>query len=341
MNVCSSCFSDPELKGFIVSFNTKGLCAFCEKKKEYIINIEELIDFFQELIDNFTTTYSGLSLPKLLQKDWSVFSSDEISIRIIDYIIPQLDTNISDSSVPVNYINDIVENYSYWIVLKEKLKWSQRFIFDISLLEEYGWDGFFNTQFKLDNSIDLFRARVHHESGLDPYKTSEMMCPIKEKTRGGRANPLGIPYLYLCDNSDTVLYEVRASYLDEVSIGRFKVSKSEESSLKIVDFTENTSLFQHDENINKIIKAKLLRDIISRDLSKPMRRYDSDVEYIPTQFICEFIRVFTGAMGIRFRSSLHPEGKNIVIFDQKFLKCVQVELKRIDSLSLSANVISH
>ncbi len=338
MNVCSKCFADPELKGFISSFNNKGLCTFCGEQNEYVIDIKELLDFFQELFDNFTTANSGPSLPELLQMEWGVFSSFEISKKILDQIISQVDTDISSTSISVNYIDDIVENYSHWVDLKVNLKWSNRFISDIGLLEEYGWDGFFNTQYQLDNSVDLYRARVHHESGLSPYKESDMMCPKKEKTRGGRANPLGIPYLYLCDNPDTVLYEVRASYLDEISVGRFRVSKNK-SPLKIVDFTEKTSLFRPEGNVNEIIKAKLLRDIISRDLSKPMRRYDSEIEYIPTQFICEFIRVFTGAMGIRFRSSLHPEGKNIVIFDQELMECVGVDLKRVDKLNLSANNI--
>lgn len=338
MIVCSNCFVDPELKGFIISFNSKGNCAFCGKENEYVVDIKELLDFFQELFDNFTTTDRGPSLPELLQVEWRVFSSLEISKNILDQVIAQIDTNISGSSVPVNYNDDIVENFSHWIDLKIDLKWSRRYISDIGLLEEYGWDGFFNTQFQLDSSVDLFRARVHHESGLPPYLEKELKCPKKEKTMGGRANPLGIPYLYLCDNPDTVLYEVRASYLDEISIGRFKVSEKI-PPLKIVDFTEETSLFRPEGNINEIIKAKLLREIISRDLSKPMRRYDSEIEYIPTQFICEFIRVFTGAMGIRFRSSLHSNGKNIVIFDQELMECVGVELKRVDNLNLSANHI--
>jgi hypothetical protein len=77
-----------------------------------------------------------------------------------------------------------------------------------------------------------------------------------------------------------------------------------------------------------------LRDRISIDLSKPMRRYDSEIEYIPTQFICEFIKVYTGAGGIRFRSSLHPEGKNIVLFDDNKVTCVTVEKIKIQSLKL-------
>ena len=216
--------------------------------------------------------------------------------------------------------------------MKEDLKWERRFLPDLESIQELGWDGFFNTQYELESDINLFRARVHHESGLKAYDSENMMCPNQVLTQGGRANPSGIPYLYLSDNEDTVLYEVRASYLDELSVGTFSLKKELEK-VKIVDFTESTSIFQPN-NINKTIKSRLLRDIISQELSKPMRRYDTDIEYIPTQFICEYIRFFTSASGIRFKSSLHLEGNNIVIFDQSQMGCNDVNLKKINELTL-------
>jgi hypothetical protein len=202
-------------------------------------------------------------------------------------------------------------------------------------LEDLGWDSFFNTQFELQSKDKMYRARVHHKSGLSAYEPNKMMCPSRKNVGGGRANPLGIPYLYLSDNSETVLYEVRASFLDELSVGTFKL-KDSEGKTKIVDFTEDTSLFKLNK-VNETIKASLLRDKISKDLSKPMRRYDTEIEYISTQFICEFIKVYTGASGIRFRSSLHPSGNNIVIFDQDIIECIDVKLEKITSLKLESN----
>lgn len=67
-----------------------------------------------------------------------------------------------------------------------------------------------------------------------------------------------------------------------------------------------------------------------------MRRYDTEVEYIPTQFICEFIKVYTGASGIRFSSSLHPTGKNVVMFEQELMQCIDVVLKKVISVNLKA-----
>ncbi len=335
MKICSECFSDPELRGFVDSFNTNGVCDFCASEGN-IIDIEELIDFFQDLISCFKPEKSTYTLSGILCGDWELFSSFDTSHKILGYLITRLDTEIRSPNDAISYIDDIIENYSHWNEIKDSLKWSRRFISDINNLEDFEWDGFFNTQFQLTSSDIQYRGRVHHESGKPAYEPSEMKCPKKEITKGGRANPMGIPYLYLCDNPDTVLYEIRASYLDEVSIGKFSVLESR-SPIKIVDFTEKTSLFQPNEDVDKIIKAKLLRDLISNDLSKPMRRYDSEIEYIPTQFICEFILVITGAMGIRFQSSLHPEGKNIVIFDQDLMECTEVSLKRVNTLNLSAS----
>jgi len=334
MEVCPNCFADKELKGFILSSKKSGDCKICDSGNVHLMDINELLDFFQELIDNFHITKNGESLKSKIQGYWSFFTSHGIAAKILNEILPNLSTSISNSEDLVDYNEDIVENFMHWETLKEELKWSKRFISNIDYLEELGWDSFFNTQFELKPTDDLFRARVHHQSGLMAFSKDEMMCPKPQLVSGGRANPLGIPYLYLSDNPETVLYEVRASYLDELSVARFQL-KEELNSIKIVDFTEDTPLFQP-TRINETIKASLLRKMISRDLSKPMRRYDTEIEYIPTQFICEFINIFTGASGIRFNSSIHLSGKNIVIFDQKLMQCKEVKLKKVNNMNLTA-----
>lgn len=334
MEVCPNCFADKELKGFIITSTIIGTCKVCDSSNVPLMDITELLDFFQELIDNFLTSDKGESLKAKIQGNWSFFASHSTATKILNEVLPKLSTDILSSEDLVDYTNDIAENYMYWEVLKEELKWSKRFLSNIGYLEELGWDGFFNTQYELKLGDELFRARVHHQSGLPSYKSNEMMCPEPHLVGGGRANSLGIPYLYLSDNPETVLYEVRASYLDELSIATFHL-KEECAPVKIVDFTEDTPLFQPTK-IKETIKARLLREMISRDLSKPMRRYDSEIEYIPTQFICEYIKVYTGASGIRFSSSLHPTGKNVVMFDQELMRCKEVVLKKVIRLNLKA-----
>jgi len=335
MKVCPHCFSDNEIKGFVLSSTITGYCEICASHNVPLMNINELLDFFQELIDNFQKSGNGESLKNKIQSNWSFFASDDIASKILNHILPMISSELTSSEDLVDFSADITENYMYWEELKEELKWSTRFLLNIKkLTEDLGWDGFFNTQYELKPGDKLYRARMHHQSGMPAFNADAMMSPPPYKVLGGRANPSGIPFLYLSDNPDTVLYEVRASFLDELSIGIFQL-KDEYKTVKIVDFTEDTPLFQPTK-VNETIKARLLRERINKDLSKPMRRYDSEIEYIPTQFICEFIKVFTGASGIRFSSSLHPTGKNVVMFDQKMMQCKSVVLKRVNRLNLTA-----
>jgi hypothetical protein len=335
MDICVNCFEDNELRGFISSSGSIGDCRVCNSTHVPILDLSEVLDFFQELLNNFHISDTGTSLRSKIKEDWNLFSSERAATIILNEALRNASTVFSNAEDPVDYNDDIVENYSHWEALKRELKWNKRFLINIEhITDDLGWDGFFNTQYALEPDVSLYRARVHHTHGKPVYSPAEMMAPEPKIVKSGRANPLGIPFLYLSDNPDTVLYEVRASYLDELSIGTFHL-KEEFKSVKIVDFTENTSLFQPGK-VNETIKARLLREKISFDLSKPMRRYDSELDYIPTQFICEFIKIFTGSSGIRFKSSLHPAGRNVVIFDQTLMECSEVVLKRVNSLNLSA-----
>ena len=148
MNVCKNCFHDKELIGLILSSKNIGTCKVCNSNNVNLLDVSELLDFFQELIDNFQTIDKGVSLKSKIQEKWNFFSSLETASKILDEILPKLSTRISSTIDSVEYIDDIVDNFTYWEKLKEDLKWSNRFLSDIEFLEELGWDGFFNTQFE-------------------------------------------------------------------------------------------------------------------------------------------------------------------------------------------------
>jgi len=342
MKVCSSCFSDKELKAFILNSSDIGDCEICNAKAQHLLDITELYDFFQELIGNFKQVENGLPLSNKIQSDWNFFSSSEVANKILNFIISKIHTEITSSEDLVEYSDDILTNFGHWETLKDELKWKNRFVIDVHRLGkgEFNWDAFLcdiNTLYNLTNKTEIYRARINNKSGMPVYSIDEMGCPPKEQTTSGRANPAGIPFLYLSEDENTVLYEVRASYLDEISIGKFQL-KEEIESVEIVDFTKDSPLFQP-EYVKEAIQGKLLKDRISRDLSKPMRRYDSELEYIPTQFICEYIKIFTGAKGIRFRSSLHEQGNNIVFFEPELMECKAVKKVKIKNIDLSSIVI--
>lgn len=342
MKVCTSCFVDKELIAFIKSQDEMGECDFCKSEKVEVLNIDELLDFFTGLLNCFTPSQVKGSQPivKLIETHWHFFKNEKIGNDILNSILHLIKNENKSLEANVYFSQEIVENVSYWEELREQLKWGNRYVTDVRYLAdgELGWDSFFENKLKIQTNDVFYRGRLHKKADSQAYDKKAMYSPPKESASAGRANPLGIPYLYLCDNQRTVPYEIRATYLDDISIASFKLKKEITDSIYVSDFTKKSGLFStgefNDDSISKRIKSTLLKEKISTDLSKPMRRYDSELEYIPTQFICEFIKVFTGVQGIKFKSSLHDEGNNLVIFDHNVMECVEVRRWRVSELGI-------
>ncbi len=133
------------------------------------------------------------------------------------------------------------------------------------------------------------------------YNQSESDAPPRDKALGGRANPKDISYLYVADDLKTAILEVRPNLKQNVSVATVKIKKN----LRLFDFC----YVEKDENERG---KSLDLSVISEAFSKP--NFSGEESYYATQYICEFIRE-QGFDGIRFYSSLNPEGRNIVLFD--------------------------
>jgi hypothetical protein len=339
MNVCENCFNDLEIKKFIeTTSQVNGVCGCCELSSARTIDLNELLDFFSGFIDVFiTNNENGIPLNELINRDWGIFSPDVNSDKLLNEILGVIPSQINSHETPVSYTDEIIECVNYWGILKKDVKWKRRFLIDSEVIKNLGWDTFFAPDADLPKDKIFYRARIHSSENQATYPLDEMGSPTKEKVTGGRANPDGIPFLYLSEHYKTTLYETRVTYLDDVSIGSFMLKNDDE--LKLVDFNSYDSPFLHMENMKGHVSYKLLKEKISLDLSRPIRRYDSQLEYLPTQFICEFIRYIKGADGIIFNSSLHQGGINYVIFDSEKLECIGVEKYQVTSVVIEGEKI--
>ncbi len=334
--VCHSCFNDDELIGFIESEGIEHYCDYCLQEQDYTIQLDELKDFFYELLSEFEIDNNGIPLLELIQKNWNFFTRERCGENIINEILTEFNLRIPHAQSKVNFSIDIRYNVEYWFELKEQLKWNSRYITDIDYItSDLNWDSYLSTVTEVDSEKDFFRARIHQNHTQTCYAANEMTAPQREISSAGRANPRGIPFLYLSEDMITTVYEVRASYLDLVTIATFNIKKNEKNHT-LADFTETSSLF-YPTKVKERIKSSVLKNYISDDLSKPMRRYDSELDYIPTQFICEFIKKYVGVAGIKFKSSFHSQGNNVVIFDQNIMKCTNTELVRVNELNIEIN----
>lgn len=77
--------------------------------------------------------------------------------------------------------------------------------------------------------------------------------------------------------------------------------------------------------------TKIFRDI-ANEIAKPLRRNDSTLAYLPTQFITEFIKS-NGYAGVAYTSTMGTEGINVAVFDESLFKCVAVHTVEINNIS--------
>lgn len=203
----------------------------------------------------------------------------------------------------------------------------------------------------LDVGQKFYRARIGREESklkknktlfpAKPYSGKDIGIPPHAKRTHGRANPIGIGYLYLATDKETAIAETKPYKSADVSIACFETRKK----LRLVDFSSETykGFFLPADmsyNLAELFKAnpdqieKIIWGQLNFDFAKPLSPEDSQFEYIPTQVIAEKIKE-NGFDGIIYSSALtFTGGKNITLFSDKFVKerkedCELVTVKNI------------
>ena len=163
---------------------------------------------------------------------------------------------------------------------------------------------------------------------------AERMKPLKFLASEGRANPKGIPYLYLATSKETAMSEVRPWIGSTISVAQF-VTKNE---LNIVDCSKNhlANPFFFDfkrgfyEPSNEE-KEKSVWAHIDRAFSEPVIQNENRADYAPTQIIAELFKN-NGFDGIVYKSML-SEGYNVALFHSdtaEILNCFLFEAKKVN-----------
>lgn len=330
MYICKNCFLDEELRSEInANAAIDGVCEVCGEEGK-LMDFSEFHSFFVALLSLFSSTdESNKTIVNIIQDEWHLFKNHDVAkVLLADVIAKNNCGYLIDSFV--NYTDEIRERFAVWDKLKTSVKENSRFFTN---MDEFAQYNYLTTGKSLHVGQKLYRSRIT-PVGQKKIKCDKMGCPPKEQATAGRANPIGIPYLYLSDSAKTTYFEVRAVYLDKLSVGTFRI----ERELELIDFIYDVNLFlaynDGTTSLKETVIKKKIIDAISEDLSKPLRRYDSELEYVPTQLICEYCKRIVGADGISFESSLHKGGRNYVLFDNSSAKCVRVDSHEITKIDI-------
>lgn len=221
-----------------------------------------------------------------------------------------------------------------WDLFATEIKSNNRYFLgksiDLELLKDL-----FRIHTKVYKEGKLFyRGRTSDHQG---FELDEMGKPPAKSSVSGRANPIGIPYLYVSTNKETVIYESRATHLDFITIAEFRLKEN----LKVVRLRqiENLSPFALEDKLEDYLKYQKYLKRLEIELSKPLRRHDQKLEYLPSQYLCEYVKSL-GYDAIEYGSSLYEDGINVAVFNDGKLEARKAEVHEVISVDLKTKVIA-
>ena len=161
-----------------------------------------------------------------------------------------------------------------------------------------------------------------------PYPP-ERMKPLKNSAREGRANPKGIPYLYLSNRKETAMAEVRPWFGSLISVGQFKTLRKLNVISCLSDQPKKRTFFFREPSVRE--RRNAVWADIDEAFSRPTTLADDVADYVPTQILAELFKS-KGYDGLVYRSTFGG-GHNVVLFDleaAELINCFLYELKRLD-----------
>jgi hypothetical protein len=115
------------------------------------------------------------------------------------------------------------------------------------------------------------------------------MKPLADRASEGRANPKGIPCLYLASNKETAMSEVRPWIGSYITVGQFKLLRDNE----VIDCSRTHPAYGipfHDDEPEPENRAEVIWSHIDLAFAEPTTRNDDTGDYASTQIIAELFK---------------------------------------------------
>lgn len=314
---CVRCFQDSVVAAKINAEGEINRCSYCGENKVSCIEPAYLADKLELFNYGLSADENGLPFSEIL-KFYGLFSEQ---VRQPNDLIDDI-FGVGAAEKLFQFGFNVATYTDQWEDFKFELKHKNRFFpkatIHSSLFSRSTTDGTEAVLFQLLEQLktpvnereSFFRARISEA----PLGADQMGCPPRERVTGGRANPLGIPYLYVADSLKTCISEVRPSNSSCVYVSEMTPVKE----LSVLDLTSPRELCSAsafgEEQLPAVLGFLQLLELFSEELSKPVRPENGNLDYIPTQFLCEFIKSEAKFDGLIFNSSF-GDGKNYVFFD--------------------------
>lgn len=365
MICCEKCFESTHkfLIDYIREEGEKGTCEFCESSNVMCVDASALEGIFEPLLNIYTDVNEFMPSEEMrelehyeyyfsnqLIYDWEVFSDlvvtgDAYDSKVEDFL-KSVFSNDDDNLFKLDraiMVQEIYFGYGYqysdevkqhWQDFRKEIIANNRFFPQSTLDLDVLGNLFSVLSVELETKgAQWYRARKVTGPNPIKFECADMKAPPAHLTYGQRANPQGIPYLYLASDIRTCIAEIRPEILEHITTARFSLS----NNLRVInlsgDFKYGVSPFgiSEDELMRYLVHSAFL-NFMRVEISRPYNSDTAPLEYIPTQYLTEYIK-HLGYDGVLYSSSV-SKGTNLVIFDQEKMECTETKLFEITDIKL-------
>lgn len=341
MICCKEYYKDSEIRAAIEMVGHKGDCPICGPENTWLYdseidadktNVGELLDSILELYvpdSELPISYpeeEKRPIEEQLLKNWDIFAgtSDSVKRIVEEYVDDSLDLDskiiVEKVGIPQLFDESFLSDFSImgthsWNEFKKYLRNENRFhgqYINLMVLEPVLKE----TEISIPEGTKFFRARVSNEKG---YSRKEMWAPPDDVASPGHANSKGQSCLYLSSHKKTTVKEIRARAFDYVTIATFQLNRD----IKVLDLSSivhGSPFYADSDKVKYLLNEGALRQI-QNDLAKPMSRLDSDLDYLPTQYISDFAK-YLGYDGVKYFSTFDKNSYNVALFDSSACNCI-------------------
>ncbi len=333
---CPECFNDNGLRRSIIPSldPVKGTCSYCKSENVDTVEPSKLAVYFEMLINVYEPDPNGKSLVEWMRDDWRLFTH----VNMDNAHAKELLSDILDDGeiVRKNFMPSSAyksEALAQWDTLTEELLYKNRYFLD-QQFDTFRLTELLNHLKAYDIPEEWFRARIMLTEL--PYELDEMGAPPKRLASHGRANPTGIPYLYLGSLPNTAIAEIRPHTGERATVANFKVPLD----IIAVDLRDprmhvSPFLLSDASEIGKMRSDIPFLERLGEELTRPVLPRSAAIDYIPSQYLCEFIKK-KGFHGVIYRSSV-SDGINLALFSPDFAKIISVSQYNVDCVSVDVS----
>jgi len=315
-----------------------GTCSYCESQEVALVAPEELGEYFELLVSAYRNDDFGKILIEWFRLDWGLFSHPLMDNSRAKDLLAEI---LCDGEIVRKKFSPVRDEHASrlieWEKLRDELMYKNRFFpqanIDLERLE------LLLSSLTPDNQEIpkvWYRARI--QSGDAVLGVGEMGAPPKRTASHGRANPAGIPYLYLASTAPTAISEIRPHTGETACVCEFTTP----DDLTFVDLRNPRSmvspfLLEDADDIGRMRGDLPFLERLGDELTRPVLPQAAAIDYTPSQYLCEFIKK-CGYQGVIYRSSV-SEGINLALFEPSLATSQRLTQYRVSRVSVDVEGI--